>query len=109
MVRIACKAGVETELVSGGVGRRLQAPPRRRLLETALLPAPFWCTKRVESAHFDWRSRERPALALLAWEAFRDPLMRLRRMQMESIGTTIIFRPRLSPITMKQGRPVIYG
>jgi hypothetical protein len=23
----------------------------------------------VESAHFDWRWRERPALALLAWEA----------------------------------------
>ena len=37
--------------------------------ETALLPAPFWCTKRVEPAHFDWHWRERPALALLAWEA----------------------------------------
>jgi len=37
--------------------------------QTALLPAPFWCTKRVEPAHFDWRWRERPALALLAWEA----------------------------------------
>jgi len=37
--------------------------------KTALLPAPFWCTTRVESAHFDWRWRERPALALLAWEA----------------------------------------
>jgi hypothetical protein len=24
---------------------------------------------RVEPAHFDWRWRERPALALLAWEA----------------------------------------
>jgi hypothetical protein len=23
----------------------------------------------VESAHFDWRWRERPALTLLAWEA----------------------------------------
>jgi hypothetical protein len=23
--------------------------------ETALLPTPFWCTKRVETAHFDWR------------------------------------------------------
>jgi len=35
---------------------------------------------RVESAHFDWRWRERPALALLAWEAVaRDPLARLRR------------------------------
>jgi hypothetical protein len=29
---------------------------------------------RVEPAHFDWRWRERPALALLAWEALaRDP------------------------------------
>jgi hypothetical protein len=42
---------------------------RARCAETAPLPAPFWCTTRVESAHFDWRSRERPALALLAWEA----------------------------------------
>jgi len=24
---------------------------------------------RVEPAHFDWRWRERPVLALLAWEA----------------------------------------
>jgi hypothetical protein len=42
-------------------------------LETALLPAPFWCTKRVEPARFDWHSRERPALALLAWEACSRP------------------------------------
>jgi hypothetical protein len=47
---------------------------------------------RVEPAHFDWRWRERPALALLAWEALvRDPLARLRRIQVESIGTTIKF------------------
>ena len=60
--------------------------------ETAPLPAPFWCTIPVEPAHFDWRSRERPALALLAWEALsRDPLARLRRIQVESIGTTINF------------------
>ena len=25
--------------------------------------------QRVDRAHFDWRWRERPALALLAWEA----------------------------------------
>ena len=32
----------------------------------------------MEPAHFDWRWRERPALALLAWEALaRDPLARL--------------------------------
>ena len=49
---------------------------------------------RVESAHFDWRWRERPALALLAWEALtRDPVKRLRRIQVESTGTTINFRP----------------
>ena len=49
---------------------------------------------RVEPAHFDWHWRERPALALLAWEALaRDPLARLRRIQVESIGTTINFRP----------------
>jgi hypothetical protein len=48
----------------------------------------------VEPAHFDWRWRERPALALLAWEALaRDPLARLCRIQVESIGTTINFRP----------------
>ena len=49
---------------------------------------------RVEPAHFDWRWRERPALALLAWEALaRDPWVRLRRIQVESTGTTINFRP----------------
>jgi hypothetical protein len=49
---------------------------------------------RVEPAHFDWRWRERPVLALLAWEALaRDPLARLRRIQVESTGATINFRP----------------
>ena len=49
---------------------------------------------RVEPAHFDWRWRERPALALLAWEALaRDPPPRLRRIQVQSTGTTINFRP----------------
>jgi hypothetical protein len=77
--------------------------------ETAPLPAPFWCTIPVEPAHFDWRSRERPALALLAWEALsRDPLARLRRIQVESIGTTInfarSFRLRLQP-EIDQARP----
>jgi len=62
---------------------------------------------RVEPAHFDSRWRERPALALLAWEALaRDPLGRLRRIQVESTGTTINFRPqRLSPIATSQHRP----
>jgi hypothetical protein len=46
----------------------------------------------VEPAHFDWRSRERAALALLAREVLsRDPMARLRRIQVESIGTTINF------------------
>jgi len=62
--------------------------------KTAPLPAPFLVHLRVESAHFDWRWRERPALALLAWEALaRDPLARLRRIQVESTRTTINFRP----------------
>ena len=48
---------------------------------------------RVEPAHFDWRWRERPVLALLAWEALaRDPLAMLRRIQVESTGTTINFK-----------------
>jgi hypothetical protein len=47
---------------------------------------------RMEPAHFDWRWRERPALALLAWEALaRDPMARLRRIQVESTGTTLKF------------------
>jgi hypothetical protein len=53
---------------------------------------------RVEPAHFDWRWRERPALALLVWEALvRGPLARLRRIQLESTGTTINFRPAAHP------------
>jgi len=49
---------------------------------------------RVEPAHFDWRWRERPALARLVWEAVaRDPLARLRGIEVESIATTINFRP----------------
>ena len=67
--------------------------------KTAPLPAPFLVHLRVESAHFDWRWRERPALALLAWEAMaRDPLARLRRIQVVSIGTTINLGQRLLPI-----------
>jgi len=61
---------------------------------------------RVEPAHFDWRWRERPALALLAWEALaRDPLARLRRIQVESIGTTINFRPAAITHRTSQHRP----
>jgi len=31
------------------------------------------CTTRVEPPHFDWRWRERPALALLVWETSSRP------------------------------------
>jgi hypothetical protein len=62
--------------------------------ETALLPAPFWCTYAWNRPTSTGGWRERPALALLAWEALaRDPPARLRRIQVESIGTTINFRP----------------
>jgi hypothetical protein len=43
---------------------------------------------RVEPGHFDWRWRERPALALRR----KTWLARLHRIQVESIGTTINFR-----------------
>ena len=73
--------------------------------ETAPLPAPFWCTIPVEPAHFDWRSRERPALALLAWEALsRDPMAGLRRIQAESIGTTINFARSLLRLQPELGQ-----
>jgi hypothetical protein len=58
--------------------------------ETALLPEPFWVhhTRGIGPLRL-----ARPVLALLAWEALsRDPLARLRRIQVESIGTTINFR-----------------
>src|ERR1700720_281456 len=68
--------------------RRAALPTRNGAVTSAVL-----VHLRVEPAHFDWRWRERPALALLAWEAMaRDPLARLRRLQAESIGTTINFR-----------------
>src|SRR5215813_14042339 len=75
-------------------GRRKSARGLGRI-RTALLPAPFWCTKRVDRAHFDWRWRERPARALLAWEAKRDPPTRLRRIRP---GTKLILGQRLLPI-----------
>jgi hypothetical protein len=47
---------------------------------------------RAEPAHFERHWRERPVLARLAWEALaRDPPARQRRIQVESIGTTIDF------------------
>jgi hypothetical protein len=72
----------------GGALKAGMVPNRHGAVTSAVL-----VHLRVEPAHFDWRWRERPALALLAWEAMaRDPLARLRRIQAESIGTTINFR-----------------
>jgi hypothetical protein len=71
-------------------GKRAEVVPNRNGAVTSAVLVHL----RVEPAHFDWRWRERPALALLAWEALpRDPLARLRRIQVESTGTTINFRP----------------
>jgi hypothetical protein len=88
---------------SGEVGRRLAVvffsvsedpDPASRQRENGAVASAVPVHLRVEPAHFDWRWRERPVLALLAWEALaRDPLARLRRIQVESIGTTINFRP----------------
>ena len=48
----------------------------------------------MEPAHFDWRWPERPALASAGVGSLaRDPLATLRRVQVESIGMTINFRP----------------
>ena len=68
--------------------------PGWRQSGTALLPAPFWCTYAWNRPTSTGGWRERPALALLAWEALaRDPPARLRRIQVQSTGTTINFRP----------------
>src|ERR1700704_230340 len=61
-------------------GREHLRPCARRIRPS--FPRPGWCQTEngavtsavlvhlhVEPAHFDWRWRERPALALLAWEA----------------------------------------
>jgi hypothetical protein len=47
--------------------------------------------------------RERPALALLAWEALaRDPLARLRRIQVSQLERQLILGQRLSSIATSQ-------
>jgi hypothetical protein len=79
-------------LVTAAIFSTVRPEIPREGAEPAPLPAPFGCTIPVEPAHFDWRSRERPALALLAWEACLAIRWRaLRRIQVESIGTTINF------------------
>ena len=70
-----------------GVKRHALTTATSTNTKTALLPAPFWCTERVDRTHFDWHWRERPALALLAWETGSDPLNRLCRVKAESIET----------------------
>ena len=76
--------------------------------ETALLPAPFWCTKRVEPAHFDWHWRERPALALLAWEACsRSADEATPRPRGVNWKRQLILGQWLSPIATSQHRPVL--
>ena len=76
-------------------GKRAEVVPNRNGAVTSAVLVHL----RVEPAHFDWRWRERPALALLAWEALaRDPLARLRRIQVESLERQLILGQRLSPI-----------
>src|SRR5258706_881174 len=60
--------------------------------KTAPLPAPFLVHLRVESAHFDWRWRPRPALALLGWGTLAlVPFVTIRRIQVTVTCTTINF------------------
>jgi hypothetical protein len=87
LLKHIASTGVKTLGYIGGVAGMV--PNKNGAVTSAVL-----VHLRVEPAHFDWRWWERPALALLAWEAMaRDPLTRLRRIQGESIGTKINFRP----------------
>ena len=87
LLKHIASTGVKTLGYIGGVAGMV--PNKNGAVTSAVL-----VHLRVEPAHFDWRWRERPALALLAWEALpRDPLARLCRIQVESTGTTINFRP----------------
>jgi hypothetical protein len=61
--------------------------------ETALLPAPFWCTSRgTGPLRLALTGATRSGSAGVG-SLSRDPLVRLRCIQVESIGTTINFRP----------------
>src|ERR1700676_4515886 len=62
--------------------------------ETALLPAPFWCSYAWNPPTSTGAGGSDPLW--LCWRGkplARDPLARLRRIQVVSIGTTINFRP----------------
>src|SRR5271168_2682080 len=67
------QCGACAAIVGGDLVRTCSAHNKNGAVTSAVL-----VHLRVEPAHFDWRWRERPALALLAWEALaRDPLVRL--------------------------------
>jgi hypothetical protein len=46
-----------------------EAGNQKRKIRNGAVTSAVLVHQRVESPHFDWRWRERPALALLAWEA----------------------------------------
>src|SRR5258705_13785642 len=67
--------------------------PDRAQQETALLPAPFGApTRGTGPLRLALAGATRSGSAGVG-SAARDPLARLRRIQVESIGTTINFRP----------------
>jgi hypothetical protein len=69
---------------------------QQQVEKNVLLPAPF-PVHRLDRAHFDWRGRERSVLALLAWEAYRDPLTTLCHVELESIGILLVAQRNLLP------------
>jgi len=66
--RVEARSNIPGPGAAGETDRSLQ-PKARPKSETALLPAPFWCTPRVDRPTSTGGWRERPALALLAWES----------------------------------------
>jgi hypothetical protein len=61
---------------------------------------------RVEPAHFDWRWRERPALALLVWEAKLAIHWRgYATSKWSQLERPLILGQRPSPIATSQHRP----
>jgi hypothetical protein len=66
---------------------------------TALLPAPFSCTYAWNRPTSTGGWRERPALALLAWEALvRDPVQGYAASKWSQLERQLILGQRLSPI-----------
>jgi hypothetical protein len=63
---------------------------------------------RVEPAHFDWRWRERPALALLAWEAcFAIRWRGYAASKWSQLERHLILGQRLLPIATSQHQPTL--